>query len=268
MALLQINHKSSSVKTNLVLNVVLPEISEEDPRSLYERKVLWLLHGLSADGSTWVRYGNAEWVARAYGITIIMPSAGRSFYADMANGQNYFSYLTEELPEWIDTRFKLNLSRENSIIAGLSMGGYGAFLAALRRPDLYSEAASLSGLLATEFLQMPETQQQDPILMNEMAMIYGGLDKVPGSIYDPGFLLQEMAKTPEKCPRLYAAIGLDDDLLPTNRIFAQRAQAYGLPLTYIEDEGKHTWPFWQKYLPIWLDTVLADDPKAGLYGQD
>ncbi|NLA79644.1 MAG: acetylesterase, partial [Chloroflexi bacterium] len=69
-------------------------------------------------------------------------------------------------------------------------------------------------------------------------------------------------------PRLYAAIGLDDDLLPTNRIFAQRAKAYGLPLTYIEDEGKHTWPFWQKYLPIWLDFVLADDPKAGLYGQD
>lgn len=261
MALLQINHKSEYVQTNLVLNMILPEITPEDPRPVHERKVLWLLHGLSADGSAWLRYGNAEWAARSYGITIIMPSAGRSFYADMDNGQRYFGYLTEELPAWVGARFNLDLSRENSMIAGLSMGGYGAFLAALRRPDLYSEAASFSGLLATEILHGPQSKTVDPIFMKEMGMIFGGLEKVPGSVYDPGFLLQEAAKDPKKYPRLYAAIGRDDDLLPTNRIFAQRAQAFGVPLTYIEDDGEHTWPFWQKYLPIWLDFVLGETPK-------
>lgn len=257
MALLQINHKSVAVKTNLLLNIVLPDLTEEDPRPMTERKVLWLLHGLSADASAWLRNGNAEWVARQFGMVFIMPSVGRSFYADMDNGQNYFSYLTEELPEWIEGRFKLNLCRENSLIAGLSMGGYGAFLAALRRPDLYSEAASFSGLLATEVFQSPEAKAKDPIFFKEMSMIFGGLDKVPGSLYDPAFLLKEMAKTPEKCPRLYASIGLDDELLMSNRIFARYAATYGIPLTYIEDEGAHTWPFWQKYLPLWLDFTLA-----------
>ena len=31
MALLQINHKSNAVKTNLVLNISIPDITEEDP---------------------------------------------------------------------------------------------------------------------------------------------------------------------------------------------------------------------------------------------
>ena len=47
-------------------------------------------------------YGNADWVSRELGVIIIMPSGDRSFYVNMDNGQNYFSYLTEELPEWID----------------------------------------------------------------------------------------------------------------------------------------------------------------------
>ena len=118
MALLQINHKSNAVKTNLVLNISIPDITEEDPRPIHERKVLWLLHGLSADGSAWLRYGNADWVSRELGVIIIMPSGDRSFYVNMDNGQNYFSYLTEELPEWIDARFKFNLNRNNSLIAG------------------------------------------------------------------------------------------------------------------------------------------------------
>ncbi|HPX66215.1 MAG TPA: hypothetical protein PLW45_06400, partial [Anaerolineaceae bacterium] len=67
---------------------------------------------------------------------------------------------------------------------------------------------------------------------------------------------------------LYASIGLNDNLLPTNRIFAQQASALGLPLTYIEDEGEHTWPFWHKYLPIWLKFVLGDPTKEGQHGED
>lgn len=268
MALLQINHKSNAVKTNLLLNIALPDITEEDPRPIHERKVLWLLHGLSADASAWIRYGNADWVARQFGVIIIMPSGDRSFYANMDNGQHYFSYLTEELPEWIDARLKFNLTRDNSLIAGLSMGGYGAFMAALRRPDLYCEAASFSGLLSIEMLQLPDLAHQDPVLIKEFGIVFGGLETLPGSVYDPLFWLQEMAETPEKCPRLFASIGLDDDLLHTNRTFAQQALAYQLPLTYVEDEGEHTWPFWQKYLPIWLKFVLGDSAKEGLHDKD
>ncbi len=71
------------------------------------RKVLYLLHGLSDDASAWQRYTAIESIAALYGLVVIMPSAGRSFYTDQPNGQNYFSYLTEELPRYLKQVFGL-----------------------------------------------------------------------------------------------------------------------------------------------------------------
>ena len=82
-----------------------------------------------------------------------MPSVGRSFYIDQPNGQHYFTYLTEELPRYLTDVFGLAPRREDTLIAGNSMGGYGAFKAALLHPERYSAAASFSGVLS---LAIPE----------------------------------------------------------------------------------------------------------------
>jgi len=74
-----------------------------------------------------------------------MPDGGRSMYADMQNGQAYFTYLTEELPAYLKAVFHLNLSRENTLIAGLSMGGFGTVFHAFRHPDKFCVAYSMSG---------------------------------------------------------------------------------------------------------------------------
>ncbi len=94
--------------------------------------MLYLLHGLSQDASAWQRYSSFETLADAYGLVVVMPSAGRSFYIDQPNGQRYFTYLTEELPQYLADVFGLAPRREDTFIAGSSMGGYGAFKAALR----------------------------------------------------------------------------------------------------------------------------------------
>jgi len=71
-----------------------------------------------------------------------MPSVGRSFYADLPNGQNYFTYLLEELPQYLSDVFDLSPRREDTLIAGLSMGGYGAFKAAFLHPERFAAAGS------------------------------------------------------------------------------------------------------------------------------
>ena len=103
-----------------------------------KRKVLYLLHGLSDDASAWQRYSCVETLATAYGLVVVMPSAGRSFYIDQPNGQGYFTYLTEELPHYLADVFGLAPRREDTFIAGNSMGGHGAFKAALLHPELYA----------------------------------------------------------------------------------------------------------------------------------
>jgi putative tributyrin esterase len=148
MALVRIDHVPESVRVNLALNVILPDPGKMREVPVARRKVLYLLHGLSDDASAWQRYTSIETLAAAYGLVVVMPSAGRSFYTDQPNGQRYFTYLTGELPRYLADVFALKPRREDTYIAGNSMGGYGAFKAALLHPELYAAAASFSGVLA------------------------------------------------------------------------------------------------------------------------
>ena len=248
MALLQIDHNSEKVGVNLPLNLILPDDLTRGGKPLEERKVLYLLHGLSDDASAWQRYTNIEILAREHGLVVVMPTAGRSFYADMANGQAYFSYITEELPAWLAATFRISSVRENTFVAGLSMGGYGAFKAAFLRPDLYSAACSLSGVLALNIFFAPPDKVENPALMHEFDMIFGGLEGLSGSMHDPMTWLKNAASTSAPLPRLYAACGLEDDLLPLNRLFAHAAAQLGVPLHYQEEPGGHEWIYWQKQI--------------------
>ena len=248
MALIQIDHDSDKVGVNLPLNLILPDDLTHDGKPLEERKVLYLLHGLSDDASAWQRYTNIEILARAHGLVVVMPSAGRSFYADMANGQAYFSYITDELPAWLAATFRISSARENTFIAGLSMGGYGAFKAAFLRPDLYAAACSLSGVLALNIFFAPPDKVENPALMHEFDMIFGGLEGLSGSMHDPMTWLMIAVLGSAPLPRLSAACGLEDDLLPLNRLFVHTAAQLGVPLHYQEESGGHEWIYWQKQI--------------------
>jgi S-formylglutathione hydrolase FrmB len=246
---------SEKVGVNLPLNVILPDDLARGGKPLEERKVLYLLHGLSDDASAWQRYTNIEILARAHSLVVVMPSAGRSFYANMANGQAYFSYITEELPALLAASFRISNSRENTFIAGISMGGYGAFKAAFLRPDLYAAACSLSGVLALNIFFAPPDKVENPALMHEFDMLFGGLEGLSGSMHDPTTWLKNAAASSTPLPRLFAACGLEDDLLPLNRLFVHAAAELGVPLHYQEEPGKHDWIFWQKQIEKFITTL-------------
>lgn len=97
--------------------------------------VLYLLHGLSDDHTIWHRRTSIERYVSALGLAVVMPNVGKSFYTDMANGGNYFTFITEELPTLVQSYFPVSAKREDNFIAGLSMGGYGAFKVALSCPE-------------------------------------------------------------------------------------------------------------------------------------
>ncbi|MEL7626676.1 MAG: alpha/beta hydrolase family protein [Anaerolineaceae bacterium] len=255
MTLVHIDHVSENVKVSLPLNMILPDDYARDGEPLERCKVLYLLHGLSDDASAWQRYTNIEVLAKEKNLVVVMPSAGRSFYADMDNGQKYFTYLTEELPAWLAATFRISQSREQTLIAGLSMGGYGAMKAAFLRPDLYSAACSLSGVLALNMLLAPAGKVKDMEFIRELQLLFGGLDKIPGSIHDPLTWMKNAVEAKLDLPELYAYSG-QDDLLPLNRWFAKTAGEMGIKVNYTEHEGGHNWWFWNEHIKLWLDEVL------------
>jgi putative tributyrin esterase len=87
-----------------------------------------------------------ERYAQENNLAVIMPSVDRSWYTNTAYGANYFDFITEELPELCHKAFGgLSEKREDNIIAGLSMGGYGAVKTALTYPEKYGACIALSG---------------------------------------------------------------------------------------------------------------------------
>ena len=253
MALIRIDHTPTTVKVNLPLNIILPDPGRMNGIPVRKRKVLYLLHGLSEDATAWQRYTSIEAEAAAYGLVVVMPSVGRSFYIDQPNGQMYFSYLMEELPQYLSDVFDLSPQREDTLIAGSSMGGYGAFKAALLHPDRFYAAASFSGMLSLEILN---THPDDP-RKEEFVHLFGDLEKQRGSPNDPALWLQKAAKNSTALPRLFMACGRQDDLYPLNLFFNAACQQLGVPVDYHEEDGKHDWYFWETQIRRFLNIVLG-----------
>ncbi len=252
MAFVHIEHSSEMVKVNLPLNLILPDPADIKVTPLRERKVLYLLHGLSDDASAWQRYTAIEIYARRYGIVVVMPTAGRSFYLDQPNGQRYFTYLVEELPGYLEAVFGIQPQRENTLIAGLSMGGYGAMKAALLHPERYFAAASFSGVLSLAILD----SQPDHPNHREFETLFGDLANLTGSEHDPFVWLKHAAQQPWMLPRLYASCGLQDDIYPLTVLFRDACRKLGVPLEYAEADGRHEWGFWDKQIQQFLSFAL------------
>lgn len=256
MALLRIDHTPKTVKVCLPLHIILPDPVRMNDLPVSKRKVLYLFHGLSDDATAWGRYSCIETLAQDYGLVVVMPSVGRSFYTNQTNGQAYFSYVTEELPQYLADVFGLKPKREDTFLAGLSMGGYGAFKAGLLHPEMYSAVASFSGVLSLAIMNA----ESDDERKDEFQLLFGDLAKLPGSEHDPATWLKNAVANKVDIPKLFIACGRQDDLYPLSKLFAAACQQLGVPVDYHEEDGRHDWYFWDTQIKRFLKAVLGDLP--------
>lgn len=251
MALIRLDHVPKSIGVNVPVNIILPDPDKMQGIPMRERKVLYLLHGLSDDGSAWQRYSSVETYANAHGLVVVMPSVGRSFYVDQPNGQNYFTYLVEELPKYLSGVFHLVLKRENTYIAGNSMGGYGTFKAAFLRPEKYRAALSLSGALSLAILDNHDDKRRP-----EFEHLFGDLSKLSGSQHDPAIWIKQAIEKKLDLPKLYIACGKQDDLYPLSVMFHSACQAAGFDVHFQEEDAKHDWFYWDKMVRWFIEEII------------
>ncbi len=248
MAFLQCDFFSSVLSLSTSLNVILP-LGDSVTRPY---RTLYLLHGLSDDHTIWARRTSIERYAEAHGVAVIMPAVGRSFYVDMARGLRYGTFVEQELPSVCRSLFPLSPLREDTFVAGLSMGGYGAFRLALRRPDLFCAAGSFSG--ATDIAQIG--QGSDEQMRAEWTWMFGDLGRITGSDFDLFHLASQLPRERRRQLRLYQCCGTEDFLYEGNVRFRDHARSLGLDLTYDEGPGTHEWGYWDRKVREFLDWLL------------
>jgi S-formylglutathione hydrolase FrmB len=213
--------------------------------------VLYLLHGLSDDDTIWLRRTSIERYVAPLGIAVVMPQVHRSFYADEAYGGRYWTFLSEELPELVHGWFRLSQRREETFVAGLSMGGYGALKWALRQPERFAAAASLSGALDVAGLRTSRIRPEDPRLFDRVF----GTAPVAGTADD---LLAMVAHAdPATLPALYVACGEQDELLPDNRRFLEGCAAASVRVASSITAGAHDWDYWDAAIQDVLGWLLT-----------
>lgn len=250
---LQIDINSAELGKHTQVNVLLPT---DKKQAVPPYKTLWLLHGLSDDSSGWMRYTSIERYASKHHLAVIMPNADRSWYTNTAYGMNYFNYITKELPEICYNTFGcLSQKREDNIIAGLSMGGYGAVKSALTYPEKYGTCISLSGSLDI-------TRKGRPCKLEEWRSIFGFNMESPleleGSCHDVFALAEKDQKEGKTFPKMYLWCGLDDSLITVNRSFDSHLTELGVEHKYGESEGNHSWKWWDLHIQEALKWVFED----------
>lgn len=271
MALFTCNFFSKILSTTTRVMVFLPSPTSSEslnmsldqlyaPGAPYP--VLYLLHGMYGDETAWMRRTKIELYAQENGFAVVMPYGENGFYTDMAHGQRWFTYLTEELPRFMRRNFRISERRQDTFIAGLSMGGYGACKAALANPDRYAAFASLSGAVDIEALARSAAEQG---VAREAEDILGDLSCVKNSSADLLSLAETLKQSGQTPPPAYIACGVDDTLCyPMNLHLKAGLEALEYPMIFVQGPGKHEWRFWDQQIEravLWFAELRENDSE-------
>jgi putative tributyrin esterase len=261
MALLRCDIASSTLQMDTTVTVILPHdqdppVSPDQGRGDGLPQVLYLLHGAGDDSTSWSRFSAIEQYVQPLGLAVVMPQVGRSFYVDQVHGQRYGMFLTQELPALMQSMFRLSERREDTFVAGLSMGGYGALRWALSDPDRFAAAGSFSGPLDIARARAGREPHREPML--EAAF---GEDDLTGTQHDLFRLLADLRASGRTPPDLFVGCGAEDPLLPHSHDFARAATESGLAVTTSYPPGEHAWAYWDsavRELLAWLPLRTPD----------
>ena len=169
-----------------------------------------------------------------------MPEVQRSFYADMAAGLDYFSYVAVELPAMCERMFGLPDERAKRYVMGLSMGGYGALKCVLTYPERYAGAGSFSGVVD---ICRPVYSVKTPERARERGAIFGA-DGPEGTKNDLYRLAQDVFDEKKNFPGIYLSCGEQDGLYEDNVKFDAFLTSLGAEHRFDHRAGAHTWRFW------------------------
>lgn len=199
---------------------------------------LFLLHGMTDDHTAWQRFTAIERYADEYGLAVIMPDARLSWYTNAA-GERYFDWISDELVHAVRRIFpRLSHRRMDTFAAGLSMGGYGALRCALKRSDVFSKCALLSGALDVALLAQDPMPLGRPFRWED---VFDPIDQISGSEHD---LFLAAAECVEKRPQVWMCCGLEDALLDMNLRMRDRLRDLGYSVRFSSSSGGHDWGYW------------------------
>lgn len=229
---------------------------------------LYLLHDEAAAPTDWLSMTSLERYASERGLTLVLPNCHRSFYCDYevrdrADGPNatnikalqtftelkYESYLMEELIPYVKAMFPVSEDPQDTFLAGIGMGGFGALRLGMKYPETFSRICSVSGLSDLQWAMdwIPEKREQ-------FHAIFRDLQVKPGSAED--FTAQyEKLRNTGRLPEIYFISNVGNPYRESNVRFIETIDSS--PMKLEMNEPELTWAYLDQKLTGILDWLMA-----------
>jgi len=200
--------------------------------------VVYLLHGYAGDFTNWIKkVPEIKNYADEYKIIIVCPDGDyASWYFDSPVNpkMRYETYISAEVPKYIDSAYKTIADRDHRAITGLSMGGHGALFIAWRHPQIFSAAGSMSG-----GVDLTEAKNQF-----EVVKVLGDTKNFADN-WNKYSVINLVEIKPSDSLALIIDDGIEDIFIAGNRNLHQKMLALKIAHEYIERPGKHNWDYWR-----------------------
>ncbi len=213
-----------------------------------------MLHGWSGDETQWEDDADLQTLCDTYNVLLILPDGGYDGWwvdSELKPGRNYDSHINQEIKIWVVTNFNGSMDPLQHGVMGLSMGGFGAISQALKYPDNYAAAASLSGVM--DITRHTENWH----LTNALGLYAEDPDRWERN--NPLHIARK--KAPEYSPNILLICGRDDFTFAENQEMVKRLENMGYPYIFREESGTHSHTFWKIHVESALEFIVSNFKK-------
>lgn len=243
------NFHSMILRMSVDVSILIPE--GERVRQLQagehtpvKYQTLYLLHGFTGDHLSYLRTSKIEKYADEHQVLVVMPSVYNSAYTDMKYGMDYFTYLSKELMDFVERTFPVSTKREDRFVAGMSMGGYGAYKFGLSFPEKFAAIGGVAGSYHAEYRYQGKVNTVSTLC----EALYGDPPAITPEVHDIFTMLENLKKSGREIPRLYTCCGTEDRRYQDSVDLKEFADRIGVPLTFEHGHGRHDDVFFDEYI--------------------
>ncbi|MDE5828473.1 MAG: esterase [Duncaniella sp.] len=225
-----------------------------DPAGDRRYPVLYLLHGMGGDESSWSELGRAVAIldnliaeGKAEPMIVVMPNgngalaaapgeSGRGMYTprgeDSVAEHGVFESAFADITDYVDSHYLTVAEKSGRALAGLSMGGGHSWRISMWNPDMFDYVGLFSAAIRWNGSGVSAADEE---------------------------LDESLRRQFDVAPRLYwIAIGSDDFLYDLNKEYRAKLDSMDIPYEYHESAGGHTWTNWRHYLTEFLPRLFKD----------
>ncbi|MCG6914250.1 esterase family protein [bacterium BMS3Abin03] len=221
--------------------------------------VVYLLHGFTDNDIGWIQFGEANLIVdeaianrEIAPMILVMPDGGVSYYINNYNSSvMYEDFFIREFIPYIESHYRIRTGKRYRGIAGLSMGGYGTLVNALKHPDMFSACAAFSAAIYNDD-EIKQVSQSDWEL--KYGILYGlglaGKDRVNKTFIknNPFHIIQNADPIKIKQLRIYIDCGDDDQFSESNSLFHVLLLKKKIQHEFRMRDGGHRWNYWRSGL--------------------